>query len=136
MLANTDGHAKNFSIFIRPGGAFRLTPLCDILSAHPVIGDGPNLTPYQDAKLAMAVRSKNPKYRLQEILRRHWNVVARRNGIGESAEAIIEELFAKTPEVIDRVRAQLPADFHAYVADRVSSGLREASQRLATMSPA
>jgi HipA-like C-terminal domain len=40
MLCATDGHAKNFSIFHRPQGAFQLTPLYDVLSAWPVIGHG------------------------------------------------------------------------------------------------
>jgi serine/threonine-protein kinase HipA len=26
-----DGHAKNFSVFLRPGGCFRLTPLYDVM---------------------------------------------------------------------------------------------------------
>jgi serine/threonine-protein kinase HipA len=34
LLAAIDGHAKNFSIFITPGG-FKLTPLYDVMSASP-----------------------------------------------------------------------------------------------------
>ena len=37
MLCATDGHAKNFSFFIRPGGRYQLTPLYDVLSAYPVL---------------------------------------------------------------------------------------------------
>src|SRR5207244_13648618 len=33
MMAAIDGHAKNFSIFNKRGGTYRLTPLYDILSA-------------------------------------------------------------------------------------------------------
>ena len=33
LLGATDGHAKNFSIFLLPGGRFRLTPLYDVMSA-------------------------------------------------------------------------------------------------------
>ena len=40
MLAAIDGHAKNFSIFLLPKGAYQLTPLYDILSAYPVLGHG------------------------------------------------------------------------------------------------
>jgi len=36
LLAATDGHAKNVSIFHRAGGAFGMTPLYDVLSAWPV----------------------------------------------------------------------------------------------------
>lgn len=45
LLAATDGHAKNFSIFHRVGGAFSMTPLYDALSAWPVIGAGANRLP-------------------------------------------------------------------------------------------
>jgi len=38
MLRAIDGHAKNFSLFLNPGGRFQLTPLYDVLSAWPVIG--------------------------------------------------------------------------------------------------
>ena len=40
LLAAIDGHAKNFSIFLRAGGAYQLTPRYDILSAHPMLGHG------------------------------------------------------------------------------------------------
>jgi serine/threonine-protein kinase HipA len=51
LLAATDGHAKNFSIFHSVGGAFDMTPLYDVLSAWPVIGPGANQLPIQVAKL-------------------------------------------------------------------------------------
>ena len=44
FLAATDGHAKNFSIFLRRKG-YGMTPLYDLLSAWPVIGKkGPPAT--------------------------------------------------------------------------------------------
>jgi hypothetical protein len=36
----TNEHAKNFSVFLLPSGAYRLTPRYDILSAYPVLGHG------------------------------------------------------------------------------------------------
>jgi serine/threonine-protein kinase HipA len=41
LLAATDGHAKNYSIFYERGGTCRLTPIYDVLSAWPIIGRGP-----------------------------------------------------------------------------------------------
>ncbi|MEJ2524392.1 MAG: type II toxin-antitoxin system HipA family toxin [Desulfuromonadales bacterium] len=35
VLGAIDGHAKNFSIFLAPGGAFQLTPAYDVMSAYP-----------------------------------------------------------------------------------------------------
>lgn len=40
LLRAIDGHAKNFSLCLDPGGGLRLTPLYDVLSAWPVIGRG------------------------------------------------------------------------------------------------
>ena len=58
MLCATDGHAKNFSLFIRPGGRYQLTPLYDVLSAYPVLGEGPSkISPF-----ALAIASSEPKY--------------------------------------------------------------------------
>ena len=39
LLVATDGHAKNFSIALLPGG-FRMTPLSDVLSAQKAVDDG------------------------------------------------------------------------------------------------
>ena len=52
MLCTTDGHAKNFSLFIRPRGRYQLTPLYDVLSAYPVLGEGPSKVSPHKAKLA------------------------------------------------------------------------------------
>lgn len=133
MLAATDGHAKNFSIRLLPGGEFKLTPLYDVLSAYPVIGSGANLLPFQDAKLAMSVRSKHAHRRLQDIQRRHWNSLARRNGVGESAEDIITNILDETPNVVDRVRRELPMGFPDQVAEKIFVGMQKAASKLANM---
>ncbi len=40
LMAAIDGHAKNFSLFIEPGSAYRMTPLYDVISAYPLIAQG------------------------------------------------------------------------------------------------
>ncbi len=35
LLGATDGHLKNFSVHIAPGGHYQLTPFYDLLSAYP-----------------------------------------------------------------------------------------------------
>ena len=62
LLAAIDGHAKNFSIFIEPMGRFRMTPLYDIMSAHPLL-ENKNLQE-KKIKMAMALSGKNRHY--------HW----------------------------------------------------------------
>ncbi len=39
LLAATDGHAKNFSVFTEPEGSFRMTPLCDTCIPRLMVKD-------------------------------------------------------------------------------------------------
>lgn len=133
MLAATDGHAKNFSIFHDAGGGYRMTPLYDVLSAWPVAGAGAGKLQSKRLKLAMAVRSTNVHYRIGEIQRRHWNEMARRCRLGMDAEKLITDLIERTPAAISTVESALPKDFPDEVARPIFSGLLGASQRLAAM---
>ena len=129
LLAATDGHAKNFSLFHERGGTYRLTPFYDVLSAWPIIGPGPRQLTWQKAKLAMAVRSRNAHWKLKDILPRHWDAVTRVAGLGE-ASRLIAEVLRQTPEVIAQVSRQLPPGFPARVSDRIFAGLQKQAMRL------
>lgn len=134
MLCATDGHAKNFSLFIRPGGRYQLTPLYDVLSAYPVLGEGPSkISPFK-AKMAMSVRSKNAHWKMRDILRRHWLAVGARHGViaddGLPAESVVDALVARTPEVVAAVRQQLPQEFPLPLADSILGGLQDAANKL------
>ena len=129
MLAATDGHAKNFSLFHERGGTYRLTPFYDVLSAWPIIGRGANRLNWHQAKLAMAVRSKNVHSKLKEIQPRHWEVVSRAGGLG-TGSALLEELARQTPIAIAEVNRQLPAEFPAAVADAIFEGLQRMAAQL------
>ena len=129
MLAATDGHAKNFSIFHERGGTYRLTPFYDVLSAWPIIGRGPNLLDWHKAKLAMAVRGRNAHWKLGEILPRHWDALAKAAGLGDS-ESLRAEVVAAMSDAISSVEASLPAQFPARVRDAILAGLRDSAQRL------
>jgi serine/threonine-protein kinase HipA len=123
LLAAPDGHAKNFSIFLEQGGAYRLTPLYDVLSAWPVIGDGPNMFQWQKVTMAMAVRAGNAHYKMGEIQRRHWNGAAKSNAVGTDFEALIERFIGRAPQAIAEVQAQLPENFPAQVSNSIFDGL-------------
>ena len=135
MLRAPDGHAKNFSIQLQAGaaGRFRLTPMYDVMSAYPVLGDGSNQWVAQDLKLAMALLGKNRHYHMHNIQRRHFNSTAKKVGFGENAEPLLKELVARTPEVVAQVQAQLPQGFSQQVADRLLGGLQSAAQALEGM---
>ncbi|MDB5819252.1 MAG: hipA [Rhizobacter sp.] len=123
LLAGIDGHAKNFSIFLKGGDRFSLTPLYDVLSAWPLIGRGRNKLALQDAKLAMAVRGKNAHWRLGEILARHWQGLALRHG-GEALWAEMLALVAGVDAALDVVAAGLPERFPHDLYDSVAAGMR------------
>lgn len=116
MLRAPDGHAKNFSVQILPGGRFRLTKLYDVMSAYPVLGDGPNQWSPFEIKLAMALLGKNRHYQMHNIERRHFNSTAQKVGYAESAESVIEDILARTPAAIAQVRQSLPENFSQHVA--------------------
>jgi serine/threonine-protein kinase HipA len=134
LLAATDGHAKNFSIFLLPGSRFRATPLYDVLSAHPVIGTGANSLALQKAKLAMAVRGTQNHYNLSNIQRRHWIDHAQLAGLGSQlTEWIIADVLNRVDGVVDAVYRQVPDGFPPDLADAVLQGVLAQCDRLRRM---
>ncbi len=106
-----------------------------MLSAYPVLGEGPSkISPFK-AKMAMSVQSKNAHWKMRDILRRHWLAVGARHGViaedGRPAESVVDDLVAKTPAVVAAVRQQLPPDFPLPLADSILGGLQDAANRLA-----
>ncbi|HEX8375737.1 MAG TPA: HipA domain-containing protein, partial [Geminicoccaceae bacterium] len=128
LLAAPDGHAKNFSLFVNRRGTFTPTPLYDILSAWPVIGKRARQLPYQDARMAMAVRSRNAHVRFGEIETRHWRQLALVTA-GEGAWAAMRKLVEAVEPALDRAEQGLPAAFPPQVWDTISEGMRRHAQR-------
>jgi serine/threonine-protein kinase HipA len=131
LLAAIDGHAKNFSIAHLPFGSYRSTPLYDVLSAHPVVGNGPNQFSARRVRLAMAVRGANTHYLINEIRRSHWISQGQRVGLApESVEAMIAALTDMTEAVISEVSSALPANFPEDVSAPIFAGLLRQSRKL------
>lgn len=135
MLRAPDGHAKNFSIHLLPRGRFQLTPLYDVMSVYPVLGDGSSRWSRYEIKLAMALLGKNRHYEMHSIQRRHFNSTAKKAGYASTAEPIIEKILARTPAAIAEVQAELPQDFSPQVLDAILSGLEQAASALGGMAP-
>lgn len=129
LLAAIDGHAKNFSLFLLRGGAYRLTPRYDILSAYPVMGHGRGKLSPEKIKMAMALRGKNRHYRWKEISARHWLETAKRTGFSEM-NAVMEEIIELTPRAISKVSRLLPKNFPLQVADPILEGIAQAARTL------
>ncbi|OIP99564.1 MAG: toxin HipA [Zetaproteobacteria bacterium CG2_30_46_52] len=130
MLAATDGHAKNFSLFHEASGTYRMTPIYDVLSTWPIMGKKANQLSPHDAKLAMAFKSKNVHYKLKEISPRHFYNMAEKLGLGAEVHDMLVEIVADTPSVIAKVKAMLPANFPAAVADAIFAGLNEKADEI------
>jgi serine/threonine-protein kinase HipA len=122
LMGATDGHAKNFSVFLRPGGRFRMTPLYDVISAQPSVDSKQVL--WKNFRLAMSFGTK-PHYAMRQVLPRHFSETAIRAGIGKDVvPSIIEELCKDVPAAVDRVNAEIPAGFPGKLGDSISNAIR------------
>jgi serine/threonine-protein kinase HipA len=135
LLCAIDGHAKNFSVYLEPGGGYRLTPLYDVLSAYPVLGRSARELSPRKVKLAMAIEGTQRHYVWDTIVRRHWNEMARRCGFARDAEALIADLVARTPSVVDAVSNRVPRGFPPKVTETILAGLQRSARRLESSEP-
>ena len=128
LLGATDGHAKNFSIFLAPGARFHLTPLYDVMSAQPNVDSGQ--IRHGRMKLAMAV-GNNRHYRIDEIMPRHFIQTAAACGVAEEMiEGIIENLARAVPDALRRTIDQLPADFPDELTESIAGGIERRMAQL------
>jgi serine/threonine-protein kinase HipA len=121
MLAATDGHAKNFSLFQRRDGN-RLTPSYDVLSAWPVIGNKARQLQPQKVRMAMAMRTgTRPHYKWDEIQPRHFKALADQLPAPHAWEGMKRTAHA-VPEAIASVEKRLPRDFKESVWTSITQG--------------
>ncbi len=121
MIGATDGHAKNFSIFLRPGGGFSLTPFYDVLSAQQAFDAGQ--IPRKSYRLAMSF-GKSHKYKVLEITGRHFAETGKEAGLGPT---IIREVITSVLEVAgaatDRALSEMPGDFSVQIHECVKRAI-------------
>lgn len=119
LIGATDGHAKNFSIYIDKGGSYRLTPFYDILSAYPLLGGkGLNI---RKLKLAMGLKAiKGKKYEISKILPRHFLDTAKDvNFSQDTMQEIIDEMKDALPKAMLQVSATLPKGFPEHIVGSI-----------------
>ena len=122
LMGATDGHAKNFSIFLRPGGRFQLTPLYDVISAQPSVDSKQVL--WRQFHLAMSFGAK-PHYAPRQIGPRHFYETADRAGMGkEVVTSILDELREGTLDAMDGVLSALPKNFPQKIAQSICDGIK------------
>jgi serine/threonine-protein kinase HipA len=121
LLGATDGHAKNFSVFLSPGGRFHMTPLYDVISAQPSVDSKQIL--WKQFRLAMAFGMK-PHYQIRQIAPRHFFQTGERSGVGrQMVQSIIEELRDGASATVDSVVAKLRPDFPEQIASSIEGGI-------------
>ncbi|MDW6025884.1 type II toxin-antitoxin system HipA family toxin [Mesorhizobium sp. BAC0120] len=129
MLGATDGHAKNFSIFLDPGGRFRMTPLYDVLTAQPSLDAGQ--IQRKKFKLAMSV-GKSRHYPVLDIMPRHFVQTTDIAGVGKPLmRPIFDDLAAHTQRQADEVFNALPKGFPQQLIESVRSAIEARSSILA-----
>lgn len=126
LIGATDGHAKNFSVFLGAGGTFSLTPFYDVLTAQPSL-DARQIERKQ-MKLAMFA-GDGRHYRIDEIQGRHFVQTTGRAGLpGALAIEALEEVAKAANGAMEAVAKQLPKGFpeeiHASVLQGFTTRLR------------
>jgi serine/threonine-protein kinase HipA len=128
LMGATDGHAKNFSIRLFPGGEFNPTPLYDILSIQPLADRGQ--IDHNQLKLAMAVGDSR-HYRINTISARHFLQTSKKTGFdSDRAIEAIDTMYWYMDEALERAAAALPADFPDFIRQSIENKIRSRRQKL------
>lgn len=135
LIGATDGHAKNFSIFIRPGGRYELTPFYDVLSAQPVF-DARHI-PHNKYKLAMSAGASR-KYQILNITGPHFIETAKEAGIGPTIiTKVVTEIIRDAAMAPDHALSSMPEGFetsiHESIATAIHARLRQLELALAEL---
>jgi serine/threonine-protein kinase HipA len=130
LMGATDGHAKNFSIFLLPGGRFRLTPFYDVLTAQP--GLDAHQIQRKAFKLAMSVGS-NRKYRIADIHGRHFVEIAKEAGLGPTpVMKAIGDIQDDAKGAFATLEKALPKGFPQAIHESVKAAVLDRLRSLAT----
>ncbi|CAN7698738.1 type II toxin-antitoxin system HipA family toxin [Mesorhizobium amorphae] len=129
LIGASDGHAKNFSIFLGSGGRFHMTPLYDVLTAQPSLDNGQ--IPRKAFKLAMSV-GKGRHYSVSDIMPRHFMQTADIAGVGTPVMLrIFEDIAGNAEKQADTVLDALPRGFPEPLVNSVRSAIGKRTRLLA-----
>lgn len=130
LIGATDGHAKNFSVFLTPGGRFSLTPFYDVLTAQPSF-DGRQI-PHKAFRLAMSVGGSR-KYKILDIHGRHFAETAKEAGLGPTLiNQALDSVRSAGEKAFDLVQNELPAGFPETIHASVQAAAAERLKLLDT----
>jgi len=122
LLGATDGHGKNFSISILPGGRFRMTPLYDVLTVQPTV-DARQIERRQ-FRLAMNFGNSN-HYKASDIVGRHIVETGVQSGLSRAViQGLFDELQETSHELIEATFNWLPDDFPDALISAVNGAVK------------
>ncbi|MDQ2702239.1 MAG: type II toxin-antitoxin system HipA family toxin [Pseudomonadota bacterium] len=128
LIGATDGHAKNFSIFLNPGGGYALTPLYDVLSAQPSL-DAHQIERRQ-MKLAMSVGDNNHS-RIDQVQTRHFVQTGEAAGLSRIlVRRALEEIADHMDAALTALESDLPTDFPQDLHESVKAGVQRRMRTL------
>ncbi|WP_425072797.1 type II toxin-antitoxin system HipA family toxin [Sagittula sp. S175] len=133
LIGAPDGHAKNYSLFLRPGGGYAATPVYDVLSGQPALDAGQ--VRHGQFRMAMSLGDRR-HYRFDAVTGRHFVQTAVAGGLSaERARALVEAVAEAVPEALEGARAVLPAGFPEALVASVEAGVRARLGRLTIAAP-
>lgn len=128
LMGATDGHAKNFSLFLGPGGRFMLTPIYDVLTAQPSL-DARHILK-KNMKLAMFA-GESRHYRMDYIQGRHFIQTTERAGLPAAlAQEVLDDVASHAPAAFTAVQKELPPDFPEEIHTSVHRGFKSRLERI------
>ena len=128
LIGATDGHAKNFSIALMPGGRFVMTPVYDVLTVQPSLDAGQLQT--KDMKLAMRA-GKSRHYKVSEIQGRHFVETGLAAGFSrEQVAHIFTDIHTRAEQAFATALADMPVSFPEALLASVKQGFEQRILRL------
>ncbi|MDH4466588.1 MAG: HipA domain-containing protein [Bacteriovoracaceae bacterium] len=126
LLFATDGHAKNFSIFMNQKG-FRLTPFYDVMSGYFL--HARKKRALQKLRLAMGIGNSN-HYNFDKILKRHYLETASKCLISKDD---IERIFVEVKKNFENFNykaSELDKDLKTRTLDLIVEGMNKRAKKL------
>ncbi len=121
LLGATDGHGKNFSVSLLPGGRFRMTPLYDVLTVQPTVDARQIERKY--FKLAMNFGKSN-HYKVANIVGRYIVETGVQSGLSRAVvQGLFEELQETSHAIVEATFNQLPEGFPEALLSSIDGAL-------------
>lgn len=128
LIGATDGHGKNFSVFLGQGGRFILTPFYDVLTAQPLF-DAHKIQK-KEMKMSMSVGNSN-HYKMAEIRGRHFVQTVQKAELPECiAKEALDEISSMAEKASQLLEEKLPSDFPEEIHNSVQKVLKSRLKHL------